>query len=525
MPFLHWVPIPRKILLSILPLFILFITVSVVLQNNFQEKAMVDQARSSAATNADLLRESLVSMMTTNQEVDSTFLVHLNSIPRFDSVRIVVSDLRLREELLPVDLLERRKSKDRAMAPSDSVQKAVLETGKARFLWSGDKFRGVIPFAATKVCQRCHAVPIDYTLGASDMSVSYSFLSEAADENWKRSVLIFLIFSALVGGVATLMFKRFISTPIGKLNDAAERIGKGELEEPVAPGGPHGETRDELMLLSARLDGMRRSLKGKIDELDSANRDLSERNIQLEDALRKLHQAQEELLQSERLAATGRLTAQLSHEINNPIHNIQSLLESSSRKVPADSAAQELILTALEEVSRLARLTRQMLEMYRGSTVKLERESVELTQLVDEVVTLHVVAFETEGIELRAEHRQSPLRVSGSVDKLKQVLLNLVLNARDAQPEGGLITIRTGRHAGGVVIEVADRGAGIPPEHLGRIFDAFFTTKKAVSGVGLGLTVCHGIVQQHGGTISVSSHLGEGTTFTIELPAQEEDDD
>jgi len=525
MRFLHWVPISRKIILSILPLFVLFIAVSVVLQNNFQERAMFDQARSSAATNADVLRESLVSMMTTNQEVDSTFLFHLNSIPRFDSVRIVVNDLRLREELLPAELLERRKYKDRAMAPSDSIQKRVLETGRARFLWSGDQFRGVIPFAATKVCQRCHAVPIDYTLGASDMSVSYSFLSEAAEENWKRSVLIFLVFSGLVAGVATMMFRRFVSTPIGRLNAAAERIGRGHLDEPVVGETPHADTRDELMLLSGRLDGMRRSLKEKLNEIDSANQDLSERNRQLEEALRELHQAQEDLLQSERLAATGRLSAQLSHEINNPIHNIQSLLESSSRRLPADSPAQELILTALEEISRLARLTRQMLEMYRGTTGQPEQEPVEIVQLVDEIAALHVRALETAGICLASEHHQRPLWVSGSRDKLTQVLINLLLNARDAQPGGGEIIIRTRRQTGRAVVEVADRGAGIPEDHLGRVFEAFFTTKKAVSGVGLGLTVCHGIVQQHGGTITVSSVLGEGTTFTVELPARKQNDD
>ena len=339
MRFLHWVPISRKIILSIFPLFILFIAVSVVLQNNFQERAMFDQARSSAATSADLLRESLVSMMTTNQEVDSTFLLHLNSIPRFDSVRVVVNPLRLREELLSPELLSRRENKDRAMAPSDSIQNAVLATGESRFLWAGDQFRGVIPFSATKVCQRCHAVPIDYVLGASDMFVSYSFLSEEADENWKRSVLIFMVFSGLVGGVATFMFRRFVSTPIGTLNAAAERIGRGQLNEAVAIDGPQPETRDELMLLAGRLDRMRVSLKEKIDQLDSANQDLSERNLQLEDALQRLSQTQEDLLRSERLAATGRLTAQLSHEINNPIHNIQSLLESSSRKIPAESAS------------------------------------------------------------------------------------------------------------------------------------------------------------------------------------------
>ncbi len=126
MRFLSWLPISRKIILGILPLFLLFISVSVLLQNSFQEEEMLDQARASALTAAELLQESLVSMMVTNQEVDSTFLVRLNDIEQFDSVRVVVKDLRLREEVLTPELRERRERKNPLMAPTDSVQTAVL---------------------------------------------------------------------------------------------------------------------------------------------------------------------------------------------------------------------------------------------------------------------------------------------------------------------------------------------------------------------------------------------------------------
>ena len=108
--------------------------------------------------------------------------------------------------------------------------------------------------------------------------------------------------------------------------------------------------------------------------------------------------------------------------------------------------------------------------------------------------------------------------VQGSRDKLKQVFLNLILNARDAMPNGGMITIRVVAIHGQLNIEIADTGVGIPPEHMGRIFEAFFTTKKEVSGVGLGLAVTYGIIQQHQGTITVKSTVGKGTTFTIQLP-------
>ena len=525
MRFLSWLPISRKIILSILPLFLLFISVSVLLQNNFQEQEMQDQARASALTAAELLQESLVSMMVTNQEVDSTFLVRLNDIEQLDSVRVVVKDLRLREEVLTPELRERRERKDPLMAPTDSVQTVVLASGEPRFLWKGNQFRGVVPFTATKVCQRCPRVPVDYVLGAADMLVSYEHLSVAAEENWKRSLLIFLVFTGMVGGLATLMVRRFVSRPIDGLVVSTDEISAGNLGRPVVPAPVEPEVRDELMHLAGRFEEMRVSLNEKIRELDETNRELGERNTQLESALGELRQAQEDLIRSERLAATGRLTAQLSHEINNPVHNIQSLLESTARRIDANPRAQELITTALEEISRLAKLTRQMLDVYRGSMVEMEREPVEVTSLVDEIVAMSTDTCERQGITIRAEHRVSPLEVLGSRDKLKQVLLNLVLNGQDAQPDGGWIRIRTRRREGKAMIEVSDEGAGIPPENLNKIFDAFFTTKDQVSGVGLGLSVSYGIIQQHNGTIRVESNVGTGTAFTVEIPLLEKEHD
>jgi signal transduction histidine kinase len=114
--------------------------------------------------------------------------------------------------------------------------------------------------------------------------------------------------------------------------------------------------------------------------------------------------------------------------------------------------------------------------------------------------------------------------VLGSHDKLKQVFLNLIINARDAMPDGGALTVRLHQANGMVHVSVADTGVGIPPENLGKIFDAFFTTKKEVSGVGLGLAVSYGIVQQHNGSITVSSTPGKGTTFRVSLPLYQNSD-
>jgi signal transduction histidine kinase len=313
------------------------------------------------------------------------------------------------------------------------------------------------------------------------------------------------------------MFSRLVARPVDRLVDAAQEIGRGELDRPVP--GTGGGAHDELGLLAERFDVMRRSLKEKIDQLDLANRTLSDRNHEVEEALDRLRRTQEDLVRSERLAVTGKMTAQLSHEINNPIHNIHSLLQSSLRKLEGNEPTRGLLAVALEEVGRLAKLTRQMLDVYRGSVVESAWEEVDLGTLLNDIGRTYEETLAGQGVRLTV-HADPPLpRLRGARDKLMQVFANLVSNARDAMPRGGTLRIHATAQGAAVVITVADTGSGIPPEHLGRIFDAFFTTKQQVSGVGLGLAVTHGILQHHRGTIAVESTVGSGTTFTLTLPA------
>lgn len=520
-PFHTW-SISRKILFGILPLFLLFIALSVAINNRFQEQEMMEQAQVAAHTYAQIIREALVSMMVNNLEVDESFLDRAGMLEPFDTLHILVNDLKLRPEALTPKNVKRISTKHKILAPHDEVEREVLRTGQPRFIRDGERFRGVVPFNATEVCQKCHAVPVGYTLGATDLHISLSQISDAAQGNWKRSFVLFVGFSIVAIIVAGVIFNRFVSRPVENLVKATTAISSGNLDYDVveADGSPTDPSKDELAFLSVKFDAMRRSLKEKIEQLDEANRTLAERNAEVEQALARLKQAQEELVRSERLAATGRMTAQLSHEINNPIHNIQSLLESSLRKV--DGPARELLALALEEVTRMAKLTRQMLEFYRGSVVEIERVSVDLKDLLHNLLKENEAVLARHGIETLLDVVNGKLCVLGSRDKLKQVFLNLILNARDAMPHGGKLILRVRDGNDHVHVDVVDTGVGIPPENLGRVFDAFFTTKKEVSGVGLGLSVTYGIVQQHNGTITVSSTPGQGTTFHIALPAAKE---
>ena len=508
-----------KILLGVVPLMLISLTISVIVQNRFQEEEMMEQAQVSAHTYADLIRESLVSMMVYSQEIDTTYVVRVNRIRHFDSLAVIAGDLRLREELLSEERIRSLHGKVRPAPLSDSIQTGVLAGGQPAFFRTGDQFRAVIPFNATKVCQKCHAVPLQYTLGAADVRFSLARFSDAARGNWRRSVIIFVIFTVVAVGIAIVVFRWTIARPVERLVQATTAVRQGDLSVHASvPGGRRNGWHDELGVLAGHFDEMREALADKIASLDQANVDLVKRNRDLEEAMDRLRRTQEELVRSERLAVTGKMAAQLSHEINNPIHNTRSLLESSLRRLNSSDRAHELIALAIEEVTRMATLTRQLLDVYRGSVTETVMTDVDLAGLVRAMEDAHREVFAARGIRLSAVIDGSVDPVCGSKDKLKQVLLNLLLNARDAMPDGGTVTMGVRQEGERAVLTVQDTGTGIPREHVHRIFDAFFTTKAEVSGVGLGLSVTYGIIQQHKGTIDVESTPGAGTAFVIRLP-------
>ena len=324
--------------------------------------------------------------------------------------------------------------------------------------------------------------------------------------------LIFLVLTTIIG----MVISRSMTRPISELVTGTTEIIRGNYDYAMRVRG-----KDELSILAQRFTAMSSALKEKISELAKLNNDLLERNRDLDETLRKLQTAQEEIVRSERLAATGKMTAQLAHEINNPIHNIQSCLNTALHRLPREARGRDLIEVAYDEAGRLSRLTGQMLNFYRGSMVEDEMQPTNLNEMLDDVIVLIRDELPPAGIILRTDIPQNLPVVTGSRDKLKQVMLNLIANARDAMPQGGHLDIIASAGAADVRMTVKDDGMGIAREHRDRIFDAFFTTKGKVSGVGLGLSVCYGIVSQHRGSIDVESIPGAGSSFTVVLPLPE----
>jgi two-component system NtrC family sensor kinase len=240
--------------------------------------------------------------------------------------------------------------------------------------------------------------------------------------------------------------------------------------------------------------------------------DLRER-LEMERALRR---TQEQLLQSEKLAAMGRLTSQIAHELNNPLYGIMNTLELLKTEIPVQNKRRKILEMALSEIMRLSDLLRKMLSFSKPD--QQERCPVDINSVIDEILLLHEKQLQENTIRISTSYTKNMGKINASKDQLRQVFLNLIGNARDAMPDGGTLLVSTLNRNDTVVIEICDTGMGIKPEHIDKVFDSFFTTKDSVKGVGLGLAVCYGFIKDHGGDIQVKSEVGSGTTFTITLP-------
>jgi two-component system NtrC family sensor kinase len=228
------------------------------------------------------------------------------------------------------------------------------------------------------------------------------------------------------------------------------------------------------------------------------------------------------LFDSEKLAATGRLAASIAHEINNPLKAIKNSLYLLSSKIAPDNPNYKFLEIATKETDRVSRILRQMLGFYRPPKM----EPTDINRLVEDAEGLVEKHLRQNRVRLENDLDPRVPPVVASADQLKQVLLNMLLNAQQAMPEGGNIYLST-RVAHGadqeflltdsVHIVIRDTGKGIPEEILPHIFEPFFSTKDE-KGTGLGLWVSYGIVQNHGGSIRVRSREGRGTTFSIALP-------
>jgi len=244
-------------------------------------------------------------------------------------------------------------------------------------------------------------------------------------------------------------------------------------------------------------------------------------------AKRELERTHERLIESEKMAALGRLSATLSHELRNPLAGLKGASQLLLRKTPENDERREYVNLILAEVARLGRIVDDLLHFARPRESRYEQ--IDANRIIEDVLLLHSEDFTGRGIVIRKRLSKLPL-IRADRDKFIQVVVTIILNARDAMPNGGELLVTSGGitrepdHRGVAVFQFRDTGQGISDTVLTHVFEPFFTTKP--TGVGLGLPVCKAIIEEHGGAVSVTAHPDGNsryrTVISVELPLAEE---
>jgi signal transduction histidine kinase len=326
-----------------------------------------------------------------------------------------------------------------------------------------------------------------------ESSVQRAFTRVQQIVDTEQRLLVGIVAAALAAGlVSSLLITRSVARPINELRAAMAVVGAGDLEHPIA-----ARSHDE------------------IGDLARAFADMTER----------LRHTQAKLVQSEKLASIGEMSAAVAHGLRNPLASLRAAAQFALKR-PDSPAAREHLGAIIEEVDRLDRRITHLLSFSRPAPFHPMRESV--AQLVEGVLPAFTRLLEQRKVELRVDVPQNLPGVRVDPMQMEQTLVEVVSNAVDAMPEGGRLTIGARREPiepggpDGVVIEIADTGPGIPADALARVTEPFFTTRT--EGTGLGLAIVKRYVEQNGGRLELASRPDTGTTVQVRLPAAAEAD-
>jgi two-component system, NtrC family, sensor kinase len=320
----------------------------------------------------------------------------------------------------------------------------------------------------------------------------------------------------LVTWVAIAVAQR-ISRPIQAMAEAARKIAQGDYNQEVKVS-----SADEIGVLAENFNLMVSELVGAHAELRVWGENLEKK---VEERTAELKAMQAHLITSEKLAAVGKLAAGVAHEINNPLTGILTNSSLMLQDLPPDDPRREDLQTIVDETLRCRKIVKGLLDFARQT--KPQKQALDINKVVQDVFSLVRNQASFQNVTLRMELEQELPSVRADADQMRQVFLNIVLNAADAMAggKGGEIVVRSrfNQATGFVEVAISDKGPGIPEEIRDKLFEPFFSTKK--QGTGLGLSIAYGIMERHKGTLKVQSMPGQGTTFTATLPATEENGD
>ncbi len=380
----------------------------------------------------------------------------------------------------------------------------------------------------------CHIHPKSKSvLGVLDITLSLARVDEEISAITRRTLAFAATTTVLLAMILAWIVRRSVVRPVRELVEGTRRVAQGDLTHRIPV-----RTADEVGALAASFNRMTEALDKAQAELGILVATLEQR---VEERTRELREAQAQLIQTEKLASLGKLSASIAHEINNPLSGILTYAKLLSRKLRAGAPDAEGVQAALQQLALVERETQRCCSIVRNLLdFARQREPsfqpVDVGAVMAEALSLLSNRLSIQNVEVTRELAPVPI-IQADFGQLRQAFVNIVMNACEAMPKGGSLRVvtrevnlpgegrseplsptgKSGRPTRFAEVAITDTGQGIPPEYLSKIFDPFFTTKE--KGTGLGLSVVYGIVEKHGGKILVDSRMGQGTTMTLRFPA------
>jgi two-component system NtrC family sensor kinase len=357
----------------------------------------------------------------------------------------------------------------------------------------------------------CHAHPAEQkVLGVLDIGMS---LVEVDGEikDARRKMLVFTVIVFLVISITlSVSIRRYVTRPVRELVKATKRVAEGDLDSPISIKG-----EDEIAQLASSFSQMTSDLKKADNELVEWGKTLEQK---VHERTEELRSKENQLIQSDKVASLGKLAAGVAHEINSPLTGVltySSLLLKAKKEGDPDREDLEVIVN---ETNRCKKIVKGLLDYARQTAP--QKTLCDANEVLDKSIDLISHQATLQSVRIERKFKPDLPKIMIDVGQIQQVLINILLNAIEAMPQGGTLTVSTGMDDKMVALRFADTGSGIPEDVLPKIFDPFFTTKEQGRGTGLGLSVSFGIIERHRGKLEVKSKVGEGTTFTVKLPVK-----
>jgi len=376
-----------------------------------------------------------------------------------------------------------------------------------------------IPNESSCANNDCHAHPPEQTvLGVLDVRMSLARVDSQMHDAQIQFIIYASIAVILVCLASLAFLYQVVLRPVKLLTRGIREISSGNLAYHLSIA-----SRDEIGQLSSSFNAMATSLKSEEQKNLQWSEELEKRIRGKTEELSRIH---EQILQIEKMASLGKLSATVAHELNNPLEGILTYAKLIAKRIRKISDTPERWASTLEELdliinetTRCGTIVKNLLLFSRKQVG--EFSLVPVKQIVDRAALLMQHHFHISNIRFVTNYEDESVIVMGDEQQIQQALVALFVNAVEAMPDGGTLSVNTGRDAatGRIRIEVCDTGIGITPDDILHIYEPFFTKKKNGNGVGLGLSVVYGIVERHGGTIAVASEVGKGTTFTLSFPS------